>query len=111
MARSGGSIPVDALTRFTSAEGRLYPLALSDPAGYEAALTSVGVVADELRRTCADVGAVLERRDALIEQLPRLIDDAGLTVSGLPADAVVDAASALRCRELGATVGPETFGA
>jgi hypothetical protein len=97
---------MEAVARFTAAEGRLYPMAVSDPAGYETATTRVGLVADELRRHCPDVPSVLRRRDELIDQLPRLVSEAGLRNDGLPPDAVVDAASALRCRELGATAGP-----
>jgi len=85
-----------------AAEGRLYPLALTDPAGYQLATSLVGLVADELRRSCSDVSTVAERRDELVAMLPQLAVDAGMSVDGMPADAVVDAASALRCRELGA---------
>jgi hypothetical protein len=57
-------------------------------------------VADELRQECADVESVLACRDELIAALPRLAAEKGLELGGLPPDAVVDAASALRCREL-----------
>lgn len=109
MGRPGGEIPVDALTRFAAAEGRLYPMALTDPEGYRLATTLVGLVADELRRREADLTAVLAGRAELVELVPRLAEEAGLDPSGVPADAVADAASALRCRELGAT-GSGAFG-
>ncbi len=102
MDRPVDEIPVEAMARFTAAEARLYPMALTDPAGYELATTLVGLVAAELRINCADVSTVLDRRAELIDGMPRLADEAGLGGAGLPADAVVDAASALRCRELGA---------
>lgn len=94
------AIPPQVLTRFTLAEGRLYPMALSDPEGYERAIRLVGLVADELREQSADLESVLERREALISALPGLAEANQLDLGGLPADAVVDAASALRCREL-----------
>jgi hypothetical protein len=100
MVRPVGDIPDDAMARFTAAEARLYPLAMTDPAGYQVATTLVGLVARELRRSCADISTVLERRTELIGLLSQLAAAAGLSVGGLPADAVVDAASALRCREL-----------
>ena len=103
MVRPVGDVPVEAMARFTMAEARLYPMVMIDPAGYQLATSLVGLVANELRRECADVATVLERRAELISQLPHLAAEAGLSVGGLPADAVVDAASALRCRELRAT--------
>lgn len=101
MVRPVDEIPVEAMARFTAAEARLYPMALTDPAGYELATSLVGLVADELRRSCADVSSVLERRGELIDLMPQLAGETDLG-GRLPADAVVDAASALRCRELGA---------
>jgi hypothetical protein len=45
-------IPPAVLVRFTSAESRLYPMAMTDPDGYERAITLVGMVANELRQQC-----------------------------------------------------------
>jgi hypothetical protein len=75
-------------------------MAMTDPDSYERAITLVGMVATELRQQCTDLGSVLERRNELIAALPGLAADKGLELGGLPPDAVVDAASALRCREL-----------
>jgi hypothetical protein len=75
-------------------------MAMTDPDGYERAVTLVGMVVNELRQQCTDLESVLERRDELIAALPELADAKGLELGGLPPDAVVDAASALRCREL-----------
>ena len=83
MTGSPDRIPAAVLARFTSAEARLYPMAMTDPDGYERAVTLVGMVANEL-----------------MAALPGLADEKGLELGGLPPDAVVDAASALRCREL-----------
>src|SRR5688572_5016480 len=105
MVGPAGDVPVEAMVRFTAAEANLYPMVMMDPAGYQLAISLVGLVADELRRDCADIEAVLECREELINRLPQLAADAGFSAGGLPADAVVDAASAVRCRELGATAG------
>jgi hypothetical protein len=94
-------VPAETMARFAAAEARLYPMALTDPSGYERATCLVGLVADELRRSSGTTSSVLERRDELVGRLPRLAAEAGLVLGGLPAEAVVDAASALRCRELG----------
>ena len=48
-----------------------------------------------------DVATVVDRRAELVDLVPRLAQEAGLDAAGIPAEAVVDAASALRCRELG----------
>lgn len=103
--RPGAEISADVVARFTVAEARLYPMALTDPAGYQLATSLVGLVAGELRRSCPDVPAVVAQREELIERLPQLAADAGLSLDATPAESVVDAASALRCRELGAVEG------
>jgi hypothetical protein len=93
-------IPPEAMARFTAAEARLYPMAISDPDGYERAATVVGLVAAELRVTAGDVPSVLDGREAMIARLPQLAAGAGLAPpAGLAAE-IVDAAAALRCREL-----------
>src|SRR6476646_4739495 len=84
---------------FVAAEGRLYPMALVDPEGYERCLAVVGLIAAELRASCADIAAVLAARDDLIARLLDFAEAANVNRAGLSAD-VVDAASALRCREL-----------
>ncbi|HET9561991.1 MAG TPA: hypothetical protein VFP01_07790 [Propionibacteriaceae bacterium] len=73
---------------------------MTDPDGYQRAITLVGMVAKELRQQCADLESVLERRNELIAALPELAGAKGLELGGLPPDAIVDAASALRYREL-----------
>jgi hypothetical protein len=100
MTGSPDPLPPAVLARFTSAEARVYPMAMTDPESYERAITMVGLVAGELRRHCADLGSVLQCRDELIATLPELAAAHGLELGGLPHDALVDAASALRCREL-----------
>jgi hypothetical protein len=100
MTGSPDPIPAAVLVRFTNAEARLYPMAMTDPEGYERAITLVGMVANELRQQCDDLDSVLDRRNELIAALPGLAVAKGLELGGLPPDAIVDAASALRCREL-----------
>jgi hypothetical protein len=95
-----GPIPPAVLVRFTNAEARLYPMAMTDPDGYQRAITLVGMVADQLRQACNDLESVLRRRDEFIAALPGLAAAKGFELGGLPPDAIVDAASALRCREL-----------
>ncbi|HSS67329.1 MAG TPA: hypothetical protein VLK34_02175 [Nocardioidaceae bacterium] len=111
MAADAAGIPVisaSVVSRFAAAEARLYPMAVTDPAGYERATTLVGLVAGALRADAADVDAVLAGRADLIETLPDVAAAAGVDLGGLPADAVVDAASALRCRELLAAARAES---
>lgn len=109
MAGPAEVIPTEALSRFAAAEARLYPMALTDPEGYQRATTLVGLVADELRRSAGDVPAVLQRRAELVDLIPTLAQDAGIDPAEIPAEAVADAASALRCRELGG-IGSGAFG-
>ena len=97
---AGQALPAEAMMRFTVAEGRIYPLAMTDPEGYERAITLVGLVATELRRSSSTFEAVLAARDDLIEGLSDLAEAASAEPAALPPDTIVDAASALRCREL-----------
>jgi hypothetical protein len=92
------------MARFVAAESRLYPTAMTDVDAYQRATALVGLVARELRST-TDIDAVLGRRTELVDRVATLAAQARLSLHGLPADAVVDAASALRCRELQATTG------
>ena len=94
------AIPAAAMRRFTTAEGRLYPMVMVDPVGYQHATTLVGLVVDDLRGSCTDSEAVLEARARLIDRLPEIAAAASITLGGIPADTVIDAASAIRCREL-----------
>jgi hypothetical protein len=98
--RSG--IPAEALARFTAAEARLYPTAVLDPEGYERTLGLCGLLLADLRSSCQDIEAVLQRRETLLALLPLRAAAAGLSVRGFEPETLVDAASALRCRELSA---------
>lgn len=93
-------IPPDAVSRFTAAEARLYPLALVDPEMYERAVTLVGMLMKPLRATCPDIDAVLQCREQLLLFLTETADEARPSLAGFSPETLVDAASALRCREL-----------
>ena len=109
MTGQGFEIPPEAMVRLTAAEARLYPMAMTDPDGYQRATMLVGLVAIELRHSCADIATVLDRRAELISRTPDLAAAAGLALGGVPVAAVVDAASALRCRELQAIGAVESL--
>jgi hypothetical protein len=100
MPAADAAIPPEDLARFTAAEARLYPMAMTDAAGYQRATALVGVLLNELRQRSTTVADVLQQRTELIATLPDLASGAALGLRGLPADAIVDAASAVRCREL-----------
>ena len=102
MDRPVDEIPVEAMARFTAAEARLYPMALTDPAGYELVTSLVGLVADELRRSSADIASVLERRSELIGLVPRLAAEAGLARWRVPPRPWSTPRRPCACRELGA---------
>lgn len=93
-------VPPEAIARFTAAEARLYPTAMTDALGYQQATALVGAVLTHLRAGSASIADVLRQRHELIARLPELARAAALTVGASPADVVVDAASAVRCREL-----------
>jgi hypothetical protein len=95
-------LPAQTLARFTAAEGRLYPSAAFDPEGYERGLELCSLLLTELRSSCPDIEAVLRRRDTLVTDLPARAAAAGLTPLGFEPETLVDAACAVRCREIGA---------
>lgn len=93
-------IPPGAVARFTIAESRLYPVAMVDPEAYQRAVTLTGRLLGDLRATCPDIDAVLRRRESLMLTLTDDPDANRLSLVGLTPETLVDAASALRCREL-----------
>lgn len=93
-------LPPEAVARFTAAESRLYPLVLVDPAGYEQAVATTGRLLAGLRASCPDIGAVLAQRDPLVESLTAASGEHPAGLGGLSPETVVDAACAVRCREL-----------
>jgi len=93
-------LPPEAVARFTAAESRLYPLVLVDPAGYERAVATTGRLLAGLRADCPDIAAVLARRDPLVASLAATSVEHPAELGGLSPETVVDAACAVRCREL-----------
>ena len=93
-------LPPETLARFTAAESRLYPLVLVDPAAYERAVAATGRLLAGLRARCPDIAAVLARRDPLVASLAGTAGEQPAELGGLSAETVVDAACAVRCREL-----------
>jgi hypothetical protein len=75
-------------------------MAMTDAEGYQRATALVGAVVTELRQGSTSVSDVLRMREELMDRLPALAQVAALNLGALPPDAIVDAASAVRCREL-----------
>ncbi|HSE07484.1 MAG TPA: hypothetical protein VLB29_02355 [Nocardioidaceae bacterium] len=93
-------LPADAATRMRAAEDRLYPLAMVDVERYQRGTTLCGLLLDDLRAHSPDLTRLLGRRAKLLDRLPGLAGQAGLSLLGLDPETLVDAAMALRCREL-----------
>jgi hypothetical protein len=104
-----GDHPTDAhpspevLTRLAAAEDRLYPLAMIDVERFQRAITLCGLLLDELRSRAADAATLLELNATLPAGLPAIAADAGVSLHGLRAETLVDAATATRWRELEAS--------
>jgi len=84
--------------RWEAAEARLYPLVLSDPELYEAAVTLMAEARDVLRSECDTVSALAEVEAAAV--LARCPSAPATTARGVDPQTVVDAARAYRRREL-----------
>jgi hypothetical protein len=84
--------------RWIAAEGRLYPLIVVDPVGYEAAVTLVCEAADVLRSQCGTVTELVAADAATV--LARCPSGALMSSLALDPDTVFDAARAHRWREL-----------
>lgn len=93
-------LPPDVAARMRAAEDRLYPLAMGDVERYQRGTTLCALLLEDLRGRSPDLTALLGRRAPLLDRLPALADEAGLSLVGLEPETLVDAAMALRCREL-----------
>ena len=102
MAEPAGppQLPPEAAARLSAAEDRLYPLAMVDVERYQRGTTLCGLLLEDLRLTAPDIPSVLSRRPSLVELVPALASRASVSLIGLHPETLVDAASALRCREL-----------
>jgi hypothetical protein len=111
-ARSGPARP--AAARWQAAEARLYPLIMSDPDLYEAAVTLIAEARDVLRVHCDTVSALADVEAAGV--LAGCPSASATTARGVDPDLVVDAARAYRWRELAgfqpadAALGPNREG-
>lgn len=94
------ALPPEEAARLRAAEDRLYPLAMTDVELYLRGTSLCGLLLDDLRATCPDIPSVLGRRAALLQRLPSVASESGVGLHGLQRDVLVDAAAALRCREL-----------
>jgi hypothetical protein len=97
-ARSGPGRPAPA--RWQAADPRLYPLIMSDPDLYEAAVTLMAEARDVLRARCDTVSALADVDATGV--LDRCPSAPATTARGVDSDTVVDAARAYRWRELAA---------
>lgn len=93
-------LPADVAARIRSAEDRLYPLAMVDVERYRRGTTLCALLLEDLRGHSPDLTALLGRRELLLDRVPGLADAAGVSLLGLEPETLVDAAMALRCREL-----------
>jgi hypothetical protein len=96
----GLHLPAEDAARLRAAEDRLYPLALLDVERYQRGTALCALLLENLRTHAGDARTVLGRRDELLDLLPHLAEQTGLGLSGLQPETLVDAAAALRCREL-----------
>ena len=109
MVQAAGDVPPEAMARMTTAEARLYPMAMVDPGRYERATTLVGLVA----ASCGGAGASTRCWRDGRSCSPRCPAGGRLGCRpGRPGAAdVVDAASALVCRQIQAQRAAATWDA
>jgi hypothetical protein len=103
-AASGPAFPrherleLPASSRWRGAEARLYPLIMSDPDLYEAAVTLMSEARDVLRERCDTASALADETAAGV--LASCPSATATLARGVDADTVVDAARSYRWREL-----------
>lgn len=83
---------------WAAAEESLYGPLLSDPPAYERVVTLVGILVDHLRRTVSDVPGLVEVGARGIELVAEVAPE--LALPWVPLDAALQAACAMRYREL-----------
>lgn len=93
---------LDELARhWTEAERRLYPMVLSDPAGYERSVHAARLLADELSEV-ATLDSLAAAWPGGVHRAARQLDQLGGGGGGAVAEYVAGAAFAIRHRELAA---------
>jgi hypothetical protein len=83
-----------------AAEGRLYPLAMSNVDGYQRALVLVAAVCDQLREHTTTAADLLDCQEHAAEHVAAAAESTGASTRGLDPDDVFGSAAALRDREL-----------
>jgi hypothetical protein len=84
------------------AEETLYAPLLADPPGYERVVRLVGSLAAYLRQTVGDIGGLIVASNRAIELVSEVMPEAALP--WMPLEAAVQAACAIRYRELRVTM-------
>ncbi len=90
---------IAARVRWMAAEDRLYPALMTDPDGYQRALTQIHAVVEELRGRSEDLPGLLAAEAAAHD----VIAAACPAGSAVPADLLIQVACAMRCREIDVT--------
>jgi hypothetical protein len=99
----GGGIPAehaDLARRLRAAEDRLFPLAMIDADRYQRAVRLVGVLHRRLTQTCATIDELAAATAQTRFWLGVIAIDEGISLHGLDADLVADAAMSQRFRAL-----------
>jgi hypothetical protein len=98
------TVPPELLAAWRTAEERLYPVVMVRPDLYQQVIGLVGGVADELRRSCPDVGSLVEAAPNVVDAIRRMASDDGQSLAELDLPMVAAAACCFRYRELAADV-------
>jgi hypothetical protein len=98
------SMSDDALSRarqsWRSAEGRLYPLAMTNVDGYQRALVLVAATCEQLRRVTTTGADLLACQARAAEYVASACEATGTSAHGLDPDDIFGSAAAARDREL-----------
>src|ERR1700737_1165752 len=77
------TVPPELLAAWRTAEERLYPVVMVRPDLYQQVVGLVGHAADELRRSCPDVGSLVEAAPNLVDMIQRMASDDGQPLAEL----------------------------
>jgi hypothetical protein len=107
--RSGGrpaerprTVPPELLAAWRTAEERLYPVVMVRPDLYQRVVRLVGHVAGELRRSCPDVGSLVDAAPHVADAIRRTASDDGESLAELDVPMIAAAACCFCYRELAA---------
>jgi hypothetical protein len=96
------TVPPGLLAAWRTAEERLYPVVMVRPDLYQQVVGLIGDVADELRRSCTDVGSLVEAAPNVVDAIRRIASDDGQSLAELDLPMIAAAACCFRYRELAA---------